>query len=61
MRCRMMNLTNIKEDEINFEDLKFLLKSNIRLNILVNLYFGKKNLSGAREIITCLQKVIYLP
>ena len=44
MRCRMMNLTNIKEDEINFEDLKFLLKSNIRLNILVNLYFGKKNL-----------------
>ena len=45
----MMNLTNIKEDEINFEDLKFLLKSNIRLNILVNLYFGKKNLSGLRE------------
>ena len=49
MRCRIMNLTNIKEDEINFEDLKFLLKSNIRLNILVNLYFGKKNLSGLRE------------
>lgn len=45
----MMNLSKIEEDEINFNDLKFMLKSNIRLGVMVNLYFGKKNLSQLRD------------
>ena len=45
----MMNLPKIEMDEVSFNDLKFLLKSDIRLCVLVNLYFGKKNLSQLRE------------
>lgn len=45
----MMDFPKVTEEEINFNDLKFLLKSDIRLCVVVDLYFGKKNLSQLRE------------